>query len=54
MFDLGITEDQEMECRKQEEENEEENENEDLPLYQLAIVHKKYFIQHPYNLRPRD
>ena len=54
MFNLGITKDQEMERRKQEEENEEENENEDLQLYQPAIVRKKDFIQHPYNLRPRD
>ena len=38
MFDLGITEDQELECQKQEEENEEENEGHDLPLYQPAIA----------------
>ena len=52
MFDLGITEDQEVEHRKQEEE--EENEKEDLPLFQPTIACKKDFIQHPYNLRPRD
>ena len=33
MFDLGVTEDQEIECRKQAEENEEEDQNKDLPLY---------------------
>ena len=54
MFDLGITEDQEIECQKLEEENKEENENNELPLYQPAIACKKDFIQHPYNLRPRD
>ena len=54
MFDLRITEDQEIEWQKQEEENEEEDQNKDLPLYQPVVVHKKDFIQHPYNLRPRD
>ena len=54
MFNLGVTEDQEIERRKQEEENEEEDQDKDLPLYQPAIVRKKDFIQHPYNLRPRD
>ena len=54
MFNLRITEDQEMERRKQLEENEEENENNELPLYQPVIACKKDFIQHPYNLRPRD
>ena len=54
MFDLGVTEDQEIEHQKQEEENEEEDQNQDLPLYQPAIVRKKDFIRHPYNLRPRD
>ena len=44
MFDLGVTKDQEIECRKQEEENEEEDQNQDLPLYQPAIVCKKDFI----------
>ena len=54
MFNLGIIEDQEIERQKLEEENEEENENNKLPLYQPAIACKKDFIQHPYNLRPRD
>ena len=55
MFDLGVTKDQEIECQKQEEEkNEEEDKNQDLPLYQPSITRKKDFIQHPYNLRPRD
>ena len=53
MFDLGVTEDQEIERRKQEEENEEEDQDKDLPLYQPTIACKKDFIQHPYNLRPR-
>ena len=48
MFDLGITEDQEIECRKQEEENEEEHNNKELPLYNPAVSRK------PYNLRPRN
>ena len=54
MFDLGITEDQELERRKQEEENEEDNENRELPLYNPAVSRKKDFIEHPYNLRPRN
>ena len=54
MFDLGITEDQELECRKQEEENEEEDENSELPLYNPVVSRKKDFIKHPYNLRPRN
>ena len=54
MFDLGITEDQELECQKQEEENEEEDENSELPLYNPAISKKKDFIERPYNLRPRN
>ena len=54
MFDLGITEDQEIECQKQEEENEEEDENNELPLYNPAVSRKKDFIEHPYNLRPRN
>ena len=54
MFDLGITEDQELECQKQEEENEEEDENSELPLYNPAVSRKKDFIEHPYNLRPRN
>ena len=54
MFDLGITEEQEMECQKLEEEEEEENKDEDLPLYQPAIARKKDLITpHPYNLRSR-
>ena len=52
MFDLGITEEQEMEHQKLEEEEEEENKDEDLPLYQPAVVRKKDLIApHPYNLR---
>ena len=38
MFDLGVTEEQEIECQKQEEENEEEDQDKDLPLYQPAIA----------------
>ena len=38
MFDLGITEKQETEHRKQEEENEEVDENENLPLYQPSVA----------------
>ena len=51
MFDLGITEDQEFEHRKQKEENEEENENSELPLYNPAVSRKKDFIKRRYNLR---
>ena len=54
MFDLGITEDQELERRKQEEENEEERENSKLPLYNPAVSRKKDFIECLYNLRPRN
>ena len=53
MFDLGITEDQEIKRQKQEEENE-EDENNDLQLYNPAVSRKKDFIEHPYNLRPRN
>ena len=54
MFDLGITEDQELECQKQEEENEEEDKTSELPLYNPAVSRKKDFIERPYNLRPRN
>ena len=54
MFNLGMTEDQEIECRKQEEENEEEDESNELPLYNPAVSRKKDFIECPYNLRPRN
>ena len=54
MFDFGITEDQELECQKQEEENGEEDENSQLPLYSAAVSRKKDFIERPYNLRPRN
>ena len=54
MFDLGITEDQELERRKQEEENEEEDENSELPLYNLAVSRKKDFIERPYNLKAKE
>ena len=48
MFDLGITEDQELEHRKQEEEEEEESKDEDLPLYQPSVARKKGLIApHP-------
>ena len=54
MFDLGITEDQELEPQKQENEKEEEDETSDLPLYNPAVSRKKDFIERPYNLRPRN
>ena len=54
MFDLGITEDQELKRPKQEEENEEEDKNSELPLYNPAVSRKKDFIERPYNLRPRN
>ena len=54
MFDLGITEDQELERQKQENEKEEEDETSDLPLYNPAVSRKKDFIECPYNLRPRN
>ena len=54
MFDLGITEEQELERQKQEEEEEEENKDEDLPLYKPSVARKKDLIaSHPYNLRSR-
>ena len=43
MFNLGITEDQEIERQKQQEENEEEDENNELPLYNPAVSRKKGF-----------
>ena len=52
MFDLGITEDQELEHQKQEEENEEEDKNSELPLYNPVV--SSDFIKRPYNLRPRN
>ena len=54
MFDLRVTEDQEIERRKQEEENEEEDNNKELPLYNPAVSRKRDFIEQPYNLRPRN
>ena len=54
MFDLGITEDQELERQKQENEKEEEDETSELPLYNPAVSRKKDFIECPYNLRPRN
>ena len=54
MFDLVVNKAQEIEHQKQGEENEEEDQDKYLPLYQPAIARKKDFIQHPYNLRPRD
>ena len=53
MFDLGITEDQELEHQKQEKENKEEDETSELQLYN-PVSRKKDFIEHPYNLRPRN
>ena len=47
MFDLGITEDQELERQKQEKENEEEDENSELPLYNPVVSRKKRFYQMP-------
>ena len=44
MFDLGITEDQELERQKQGKENEEEDETSELPLYNPAVSRKKDFI----------
>ena len=54
MFDLGLTEDQELERQKHEEENEEEDKNHELPLYNPVVSRKKDFIERPYNLRPRN
>ena len=54
MFDLSITEDQEIERQKQEEVNEEEWENNELPLYNPAVARKRDFTEHPYNLRPKE
>ena len=54
MFDLGITEEQELKRQKQEKENEEEGETSKLPLYNPAVSRKKDFIEGPYNLRPRN
>ena len=53
MFDLGITEEQELDRKKQEEEEEEDKES-DLPLYKPSVARKNDFNAHPYNLRPRD
>ena len=54
MFDLGITENQELERQKQEKENEEEDETSKLPLYNPVVSRKKDFIERPYNFRPRN
>ena len=54
MFDLGITEEQEIDRKKQEEQEEEEDKESDLPLYKPSVARKKDFNSHPYNLRPRD
>ena len=54
MFNLGITEDKELERQKQENEKEEEDETSELPLYNPAVSRKKDFIERPYNLRPRN
>ena len=47
MFDLGKTEDQELERQKQEKENEEEDETSELPLYNPAVSRRKDFIDMP-------
>ena len=44
MFDLGITEDQELECQKQENESEEEDKTSELPLYNPASQEKKILL----------
>ena len=44
MFDLGITEDQELEHQKQENENEEEDETSELPLYNPVVSRKKILL----------
>ena len=54
MFDLGITEDQELKRQEQEKENEEEDETSELPLYNPAVSRKTEFIEWPYNLRLRN
>ena len=54
MFNLGITENQEFKRQKQENEKGEEDETSELPLYNPAVSRKKDFIEHPYNLRPRN
>ena len=54
MFNLGITEDQEIERRKQEEEKEEEDDNNELPLYNPAVSRKRDFIEQPYNFKKRN
>ena len=43
MFDLGLMEDQELECQKQEEENEEEGKNRELPLYNPVVSRKRFY-----------
>ena len=54
MFDLVITEDQELKCQRQDKEKEEEDKTSKLPLYNPAVSRKKDFIKCPYNLRPRN
>ena len=44
MFDLGITEDQEIKRQKQEKENEEEDESSKLPLYNPAVSRKRILL----------
>ena len=44
MFNLGITEDQEIERQKQEEENEEEDKNKEMPLYNPAVSRKRILL----------
>ena len=44
MFDLGITENQELECQKQENEKEEEDETSELPLYNPVVSRKKILL----------
>ena len=47
MFNLGITEEQELDRRKQEEEEEEEDKESNLPLYKPSVARKKDFNSHP-------
>ena len=44
MFDLGITEDQELERQKQEKKNKEEDEMIELPLYNQVVSRKKILL----------
>ena len=54
IFDLRITEEQELHHREQEKEEKEEDKENNLPLYKPSVARKKDFNLHPYNLRPRN